>query len=454
MGVKIPGTTMSLRVRGLRIQNGDATQGRQGQRCALNLSGPGLRKELIQRGSWVTAKPVSEPIDRFDAELQLLDTHFRESPGLNLRALSHWTPVHIHLAASTTTARVAVLEGRSIAVGQRRLVQIVLDHPICAVFGDRFIIRDQSAQYTLGGGRVIDIFPPRRGRAKSERLDWLRVINHRDDKQALAGLLEKRIDGVNLDQFAANRNLTEEAMDTVVGGMDIKVIETSRGRIGLNAKVWRKHRDTVIDAVDRRCKQPVGEGALSEPQLIRQVGMEREPEIVNAIIITLIKESLITRDSQGIRLTSHRISMQPKDQALWNELDHYLSKAGIKPLRINELSQLLNMDIKATMALIGRINRLGLVISVSPSLVASPDMIKKLAALIFQLIENSGNRTLSVSAFRDASGIGRNLSIEVLEFFDAKGITVRAGNQRKLMPSAGKAYAGLFSKIADDISTD
>jgi hypothetical protein len=35
-----------------------------------------------------------------------------------------------------------------------------------------------------------------------------------------------------------------------------------------------------------------------------------------------------------------------------------------------------------------------------------------------------------VIAFRDASGIGRNLCIEILEYFDAKGFTRREGNSR------------------------
>jgi selenocysteine-specific elongation factor len=39
-------------------------------------------------------------------------------------------------------------------------VQLELDRPIGALHGDRFILRDQSALRTLGGGVVLDAFPP------------------------------------------------------------------------------------------------------------------------------------------------------------------------------------------------------------------------------------------------------------------------------------------------------
>ncbi|HRE54785.1 MAG TPA: selenocysteine-specific translation factor, partial [Candidatus Competibacter sp.] len=69
---------------------------------------------------------------------------------------------HCHLGASDTTGRLAVLEGDAIAPGATGLAQLVLDQPLAALRGDRFIVRDQSAQRTLGGGWVLDIAPPAR----------------------------------------------------------------------------------------------------------------------------------------------------------------------------------------------------------------------------------------------------------------------------------------------------
>jgi len=202
--VTIAGSNKRLRVRGLHVQNIESDYGEQGQRCAINLAGSEMQKGLIKRGSWVTADNVSDPVDRFDAEVRILDSA--------TRPLKHWTPVHLHHAASESTARVAVLECSSLKPGATGLVQIVSDHPLGASFGDHFIIRDQSARFTLGGGHVIDIFPPRRGRAKPERIEVLRQMNDDNHEMVLQGLLDKNNEVVDLHQFAANRNLTQQAV--------------------------------------------------------------------------------------------------------------------------------------------------------------------------------------------------------------------------------------------------
>src|SRR5690606_5758748 len=68
-------------------------------------------------------------------------------------------------------------------------------------------VRDQSSRHTLGGGRVIDVFPPPRGRARPERLAWLAGMETENAEKALEKLLELSPLGVDLARFAANRNL-------------------------------------------------------------------------------------------------------------------------------------------------------------------------------------------------------------------------------------------------------
>ena len=156
------------RIRGIHAQDRPAERARAGERCALNLSGRGLGPGTIARGDWVVDRAMHAPGDRIDVRLRVLPAE--------TRALRHWTPVHVHLAASHSTARVAVLGAGGIAPGEDGRVQVVLDRPLHALAGDRIVIRDQSATRTMGGGTVIDPFSPKRGRARPARLAWLDAI--------------------------------------------------------------------------------------------------------------------------------------------------------------------------------------------------------------------------------------------------------------------------------------
>ena len=159
------------RIRGIHAQDRPADRARAGERCALNLAGRDIESGAVVRGDWIVDRALHAPSDRIDVRLQVL----AEEP----RALRHWTPVHAHLAAAHSTARVAVLGAGSIAPGDSGRVQIVLDRPIHALAGDRIVIRDQSATRTMGGGAVIDPFSPKRGRARPARLAWLDAIELR-----------------------------------------------------------------------------------------------------------------------------------------------------------------------------------------------------------------------------------------------------------------------------------
>src|SRR5690606_6082635 len=109
------------------------------------------------------------------------------------------TAVHLHIGCADVTARVFLLDGC--------LCQVVADKPLGAVFGDRFLLRDASARRTLGGGTVLDVFPPARGRSRPERLQMLAAMAQEDPEAALAALAECSPRGVDLARFAANRNL-------------------------------------------------------------------------------------------------------------------------------------------------------------------------------------------------------------------------------------------------------
>ena len=55
----------------------------------------------------------------------------------------------------------------------------------------------------------------------------------------------------------------------------------------------------------------------------------------------------------------------------------------------------------------------------------------ELEMLLKQVADSS--REIAVRDYRDAAKIGRNLAIEILEYFDHRGITKRFGQTRRLM---------------------
>jgi selenocysteine-specific elongation factor len=59
-----------------------------------------------------------------------------------------------------------------------------------------------------------------------------------------------------------------------------------------------------------------------------------------------------------------------------------------------------------------------------------------LAATAEALAASSDCGSFDAAAFRDRSNLGRNISIELLEYFDRIGFTKRVGDQRRVLKPA------------------
>src|SRR5690606_5064234 len=92
------------------------------------------------------------PVDRIDATLRVLASE--------LRPVGQWMPVRLHHAATEVGGRIVLLGDGPISPGGEAFVQLVLEQPIAAAAGDRYVVRDTSAQRTIGGGRMLDLRAP------------------------------------------------------------------------------------------------------------------------------------------------------------------------------------------------------------------------------------------------------------------------------------------------------
>src|SRR5882724_6916245 len=196
---------LAARVRGIHAQNAPAEQGEAGQRCALNLVGAGIDRDCIHRGDWVVDAALHAPTERLDARIRLLASEERP--------LRHAAPVQLHLGAARVPAQLALLDRERLLPGEEALVQIALDRPLGALHGDHIVFRDHSARRTIGGGVVLDPWPPQRGRRRPQRLAMLGAMAEPDAQQALLRLLSEEPGWVDLKGFARARNLTAEAAE-------------------------------------------------------------------------------------------------------------------------------------------------------------------------------------------------------------------------------------------------
>ena len=411
----------TARVRGIHTQGRSRETATAGDRAALNLAGAGLDRGGVERGHWLVAPDIRLLSARVDSSLALL-------PGA--RTLRHWTPVHLHLAADNITGRVALLRGRTLAAGASDLVQLVLDRPVHALFGDRFIIRDQSARETLGGGRVIDPLAPGRRRRRPERLARLHALSHTDPGAALSALLAASPNGVSLDEFARTRNLTATHCNALATAIDCRRVPDSGDTRLVTARAWEALQQAILDAVEDHHRSVPDSLGLDETRLARTLGRDMPQSLLRAAARELLECGALARSGFCLHRPGHQPRLRTEDRALLGRVEEVLDPAGLKPPIIGDLAAALELDREDLRSRLEHLAGLGYLVRVAPNRYFLPATVDALAGIARELARESADGRFDAASYRDRSGIGRNLTVQVLEHLDRLGITWFRGGRR------------------------
>ena len=117
-----------------------------------------------------------------------------------------------------------------------------------------------------------------------------------------------------------------------------------------------------------------------------------------------------------------------------------LEAGGIRPPRVREGAEELKMEPKRLEAFLKRCARQGRLMAVAPNRFFHPAAVRQLADVVEGLCAAAGEAGFTAATFKNETGIGRNVAIEVLEFFDASGLTRRQGNIRHLRRPATEIF--------------
>lgn len=428
------------RVRFVHAQNADTERGHAGERCALNLTGTDVVRAEIKRGDWIIAGNVPPAVTRIDARLRI--------PKEEKRPLKHWTSMHVHLGAAHVTGRVALLQGKVLQAGESSLVELVLEQAIGAVRGDRFILRDISARRTIAGGTVIDVFPPLRGRAKAARIAYLEAMELEDDAAALAKLLDQAGSGLDLACFAANRNLDSKAAEHLFARVPMKRPPIIGGPVGFAVERWADLRAAMLAALAAWHHRSPDSAGIPEDRILQGMGIQVPRPMIGALALELAREGVIVREASVVRLRDHHPQLSANDAAVWQRVVPQLEAAALRPPTVVELATTLGLNPSGLETALLRIARHGDLIRVSNNRFFLPATVRRLAELAAAEAHAAG--TITVAGFRDRSRIGRNLAIEVLEYFDRIELTRRNGDARQLVQpnQEGGIYCAAYPDAA------
>jgi selenocysteine-specific elongation factor len=155
------------------------------------------------------------------------------------------------------------------------------------------------------------------------------------------------------------------------------------------------------------------------------------PEVaLEAALAKLAGVGRVVRQGPIWRLPEHEPRLTRSDERLWERLQPLLAAADLRAPRIRELAATLGLQPEAVERFLSRAERLGRVARVAENRFFLPETLARLAEIACELAGSSAEGTFTAATFKNRCGIGRNLTIQILEYFDKMGATRRTGDTR------------------------
>lgn len=421
-----------LRVRSVEVHGQPVDVGTWGQRIALNVTG--ARPATIVRGDVMVDESVTLTCDRFDA---IVEVRPSAAPGLK-----NHQRVRVHLGTAERLGKIVPLGsaaepgGDEIPPGKKAFCQIVLKVPIVAMRGDHFIIRDETARRTLGGGVVLRPASPKRRRSDPALLPRLEALERGSDAAVMEALVSDSSDfATSLSTLAQLLNDTDERVRIraaavpslhpfVLEGDTFYALERLCGdvktRVLAETAAWHK-------------AKPLSPGLDMEEA--RLAIRSRPPvRLFRLLVEELERDKAIARDGSALRLPTHRVQVAGVDREVSDRILAALTAAPLAPPDLKALGETLAMDKGKLLPLLRAMEKQREIVAVASDLYFAADVVDRLRADLAR--DLAGGATLTTAAFRDQYGTSRKYAIPLLEYFDRQGVTVRMGEVRRLRSPA------------------
>ena len=398
----------TLRVRGMQVHEDEVSETGHGQRCALNISGD-ISRENIRRGDWLVGDASAPITERFDCQVDYLSS----APFV----LKHMSPVKLYLGARRTAARIALLDCRKLQPGDSAKAQLMLPESIHVCAGDRFLIRDDSESETLGGGIVLDIHPPRRLRASAWRIGLLAGIHGKTPGEVLNTLLIEHGQLVQVEQFCRDWNIARENSDSLLEVSNLaracRAWKIDNETFLLHSTTWQSITGWVAgETADGPTRKELGKKfQQAYPGLPFGFILQR---LIDADIVALRDRVVVLKESVEV--------MSNEEKETWDPVKAYLERCLPNVPAMVDIVSETGQGQQAVSNIIKLAAREKWVFMIAHN---RPALAAQLQVYARSALELSEKAPFSVADFRKAAEIGRNLAVEVLEYFDKIGFTLR-----------------------------
>ncbi|GMU39998.1 MAG: selenocysteine-specific translation elongation factor [Chloroflexota bacterium] len=395
----------TARIRGLQTHRNEVTEALPGTRTAVNLAG--VDTDEVARGQVLARPGRMASVRAFDARVRVLE-------GQTLR---HNLRVAVHIGSAEVQARARVLGGDAVEGPGEGWAQFILAEPVAAATGDLFVYR--VSDETVGGGRLLEVNPPRHRRTDPAVLARLAERARGTPESRLIAALE-RLEPATATALAGAVELERDAALTVIEALvadglvrslapatgeplllTAARLDALRGEAVQRLEAYHAAHPLRFTMPREELRSGLGLGAREFPAILGGLA----PEVVAA--------------GDGVARAGWTPAPPPPLAAQIEAAASAIEAGGLQPPRVP-----LDAEVQAYLEASGRI------VDCGDGVLLGAQVFETARARIVAALRERG--ALSLAEVRDLLDTNRRNAQAVLETLDRQGVTRRQGETRIL----------------------
>lgn len=422
--VEILPTGITAKVRGIQVHNQSANVAEAGQRTAINLQG--VEKATISRGDVLSRPHMLKPTNRLDVFIEYL--------AHNEKKIKNRSLVRFHAGTNEVMGRTILLDREEMEPGARGYAQLILESPIVAVSGDRFVIRSYSPVTTIGGGIIIDPLPKKHKRHSEKVLHECDLLHSGTDSERAALIIERSgIAGIELLELVIrtgiHQNRLREILKELSSAKKIVILDVDESRC-IFAPVYEDlQRQILRDVQAHHERHPLREGIVKE-ELRNFTGQYVSPRLFNKAVKEMERKGTLVIERENLRIPGHRVDLKGDLDDLRNRMENIYIESGLTPPTLKEVMEKFADRKNQVESVLNVMLKEGTLTKINEDLYFHKEILLKLRENYKNLLLREGKAT--PASFKELTGLSRKFIIPLMEYFDITKLTIRAGDHRIL----------------------
>jgi selenocysteine-specific elongation factor len=406
------------RVRSIEVHGVAAARAAPGRRTALALVG--VDKQELARGDVAVTGPGWRATTLIDAAVELLPTA--------RHPLASRARVRVHLGTAEVLAR--VVQTRAVAPGDEGPARLLLEHPLVARGGDRFVLRSFSPVTTIGGGVVLDPFPPARTKRRQRRI----ATGQPSAARLVTFAAEAGLAGLATDTLAVRLGVAPARLAAVIADAGPGLVAAAETVVAEQAVAAEAGR--LVELLRHyHTEHPLDPGMSLQALRAAVGGSGPPPAVVDAVVARGVRDRRFEVLESVVHLPGWRPALDARTSGAREQLAQRLTAAKWQVPTVSELER--ELPSVPVRALLAHLARDGVVESMDQERYATKAALGEFRTALERALGELGQAT--PAQLRDRFGLTRKYLIPLLEWADRRGVTRRAGDARVLAPlTAGK----------------